>query len=72
MSAFYDAIQDLTFALGCPDATLLIAIDQFEELLQESKATIETSSPEHKFLTFLQALFSTSNNRVLGLSLIHI
>src|SRR5262249_9258673 len=31
--AFNEVTQDLTFARGCRDATVLLAIDQFEELL---------------------------------------
>ncbi len=57
---FFDKTQDLTYARQCPDATVLLAIDQFEELLSPVAGPLAD-----KFLRFLHATFRRRNGRLL-------
>lgn len=57
---FFDVTQDLTMARGCPGATILLAIDQFEELL-----TAAARPSAEQFLRFLKTLLSRNNGRLL-------
>lgn len=57
---FFETTQDLNLALGCRDATTLLPIDQFEELL-----TAAARPSAERFLTFLHALLARNNGRLL-------
>jgi TIR domain/WD domain, G-beta repeat len=57
---FIETSQDLTLARNCSNATLLIAIDQFEELLTPSAGPIAA-----RFLEFLKELLSCANGQLL-------
>ena len=65
-AALLEVVEDLSMASGVPNASLLLAIDQFEELLRTPHGVSEHSSPEGRFLTFLRAVFSSPDRRVLG------
>jgi WD40 repeat protein len=58
--SFIETSQDLTLARNCSNATLLIAIDQFEELLTPSAGPIAP-----RFLEFLKELLSCANGQLL-------
>ena len=57
---FIETSQDLTLARNCPNATLLVAIDQFEELLAPSAGPIAA-----RFLGFLKELLNCANGQLL-------
>ena len=57
---FIETSQDLTLARNCSNATLLIAIDQFEELLTPSAGPIAA-----RFLGFLKELLNCANGQLL-------
>jgi hypothetical protein len=57
---FIATSQDLTLARNCSNATLLIAIDQFEELLTPSAGPIAA-----RFLAFLKELLNCANGQLL-------
>jgi conflict system STAND superfamily ATPase/TIR domain-containing protein len=57
---FLDTSQDLTYARDCSNATVLIAIDQFEELLMPSAGQIAA-----QFLRFLKELLNCPNGQLL-------
>jgi len=57
---FIETSQDLTLALNCSNATLLIAIDQFEALLTPSAGPIAA-----RFLGFLKELLNCANGQLL-------
>jgi hypothetical protein len=60
---FLDVTQELTMAVSKKDATVLIAIDQFEEMLSPTVGQSAT-----RFLRFLKAVFSRKNGRLLAIS----
>jgi TIR domain/AAA ATPase domain len=60
VKAFVDNLQDLTLARNCSDATVLIAIDQFEELLAPSAGPIAA-----KLLRFLSELLHCRSGQLL-------
>jgi|GEM_PF-1099764 len=60
---FIDVTQDLTMALDCHDATTLLPLDQFEELLTSS---VRPSTD--KFLKFLRVLLSRNNGKLLAIA----
>ncbi len=62
-SEFFEATQDLNLALGRHDATTLLPIDQFEELL-----TAAARPSADRFLRFLNALLSKNNGRLLAIA----
>jgi WD40 repeat protein len=57
---FLETSQDLTLARNCSDATVLVAIDQFEELLVPSAGAIAA-----EFLRFLKQLLNCANSQLL-------
>jgi hypothetical protein len=57
---FIETAQDLTLARNCSNATVLIALDQFEELLTPSAGPIAA-----RFLGFLKELLNCANGRLL-------
>jgi hypothetical protein len=57
---FFQATQELTMALNKKNATVLIAVDQFEELLSPS-----AGQSAARFLRFLKAAFARKNGRLL-------
>src|SRR5271165_1544557 len=57
---FIETSQDLTLARNCSNATVLIAIDQFEELLIPSAGPIAA-----RFLGFLKELLNCANGQLL-------
>jgi len=59
--ALRDVTLDLTSARNCADATVLLAFDQFEELLSTA-----ASPSAAKFLNFLQGAFRQRNTRLLA------
>jgi WD40 repeat protein len=62
VSMFLQALLDLVIARQCPEATVLIPIDQFEELLAPSAGPVAG-----KFIRFLKLLFGSRNGRLLGI-----
>jgi len=60
---FIDTTQDLTMALGCHEATTLMPLDQFEELLTSSVRPLAD-----KFLNFLHVLLSRNNGQLLAIA----
>ena len=60
VKVFLETSQDLTLARNCSNATVLIAIDQFEELLAPSAGPIAA-----QFLRFLKELLSCPNGQLL-------
>jgi len=60
---FIDVTQNLTMALGCHEATTLLTLDQFEELLTSS---VRPSAD--KFLKFLRVLLSRNNGQLLAIA----
>ncbi len=59
---FRDLLRDLATALGKPQATVLLPVDQFEELLASKDDPVAGS-----FLRLLKGLFSGSNGRLLAI-----
>ncbi|HQZ64017.1 MAG TPA: TIR domain-containing protein [Planctomycetaceae bacterium] len=59
---FCETAQDLTFDRHCPDATVLLVVDQFEELLAPS-----VGLAANRFLHFLKCVFRRSNGRLLAI-----
>jgi len=57
---FWEAAHDLAIAFGFKDATVLLAVDQFEELL-----TLSSGAMAAKFLRFLKACCERPNRRLL-------
>ena len=60
VKVFLETSQDLTLARKCSDATVLIAIDQFEELLAPSAGPMAG-----QFLRFLKELLHCRNGQLL-------
>lgn len=60
--AFVDATRDLAVARGSPEATVLLPIDQFEELLAPA-----AGSDANAFLRFLHEVFACANGRLLAI-----
>jgi Novel STAND NTPase 1/TIR domain len=57
---FIETSQDLSLARNCSNATVLIAVDQFEELLTPSAGPIAA-----RFLGFLKELLNCANGQLL-------
>jgi WD40 repeat protein len=60
--AFSEVTQDLTLARGCRDATVLLAIDQFEELLPPAGGRTAD-----QLMRFLCSVFIRRNGRLLAI-----
>ena len=60
VKVFLETLQDLTLARNRPDATVLIAIDQFEELLAPAAGQMA-----EKLLRFLRQLLNCCNGQLL-------
>ncbi|MCU1246267.1 MAG: hypothetical protein JWN02_2177, partial [Acidobacteria bacterium] len=61
-AAFVDALNALLVAQRRPEATVVLPIDQFEELMAPS-----AGRTARDFLTFLQQVYSLPNGRLLGI-----
>jgi WD40 repeat protein len=59
---FFEATQELAMARLCPGVTTLLAVDQFEELLAR-----EAHPSAGQFLSFLKAVLSRNNGRLLAI-----
>ena len=59
---FCNVAQELTHARACGDATVLLVVDQFEELLSPS-----AGPSANRFLRFLQVVLLRRNGRLLAL-----
>lgn len=61
-NTFVDALKELSLALGRANATVIIPIDQFEELLASSAGPAAA-----RFLEFLHAVLACRNGRLLAI-----
>ncbi len=62
---FFESTQDLTMGRNQKDATVLLAIDQYEEFLSPSASKM--AAP---FMRFLRAVFACKNGRLLAIGTI--
>jgi hypothetical protein len=60
--SFWHETQRLTHARGCSEATVLLVMDQFDEVLATSAASVADA-----FLQFLQSVFCRRNPRLLAI-----